>query len=77
MLPLPTSNFPLIKGVTCICHDISKEGKTEQDGSVRICVMKKRVLYIYSLTDRCTEETVRNSCSVSSSMARYLFNKIN
>ncbi|RIA94527.1 vacuolar sorting protein 39 domain 2-domain-containing protein [Glomus cerebriforme] len=58
MTALPAATFPLIKGVTCFCHDISKEGKTEQDGTVRICVMKKRMLHIYSLTsDRCAEET--------------------
>jgi vacuolar protein sorting-associated protein 3 len=58
MSALPTANFPLIKGVTCFCHDISKEGKIEQDGSVKICVIKKRTLHIYSLTDRCIEDTV-------------------
>ena len=76
MTALPTSDFPLIRGVTCFCHDISKEGKTEQDGSVRICVMKKRMLHIYSLTDRCIEDTVRNNRSVNSPMMKYLINKI-
>ncbi|CAI2171242.1 19810_t:CDS:2 [Funneliformis geosporum] len=57
MTALPTTNFPWIKGVTCFCHDTSKEGKLERDGSVKICVMKKRMLHIYSLTDRYVEET--------------------
>ncbi|CAG8725869.1 7040_t:CDS:2, partial [Funneliformis caledonium] len=57
MTALPTTNFPWIKGVTCFCHDTSKEGKLERDGSVKLCVMKKRTLHIYSLTDRYSEET--------------------
>ncbi|CAG8462104.1 4245_t:CDS:10 [Rhizophagus irregularis] len=58
IIALPTPDFQPIRGVTCFCHDISMEGKTEEDGSVRICVMKKRMLHIYSLTsERCTEVT--------------------
>ncbi|CAG8507415.1 13769_t:CDS:10 [Racocetra fulgida] len=33
MAPLPPQNFPPIKGVSCFCHDISKEGKVDQDGA--------------------------------------------
>ncbi|RHZ85679.1 hypothetical protein Glove_63g27 [Diversispora epigaea] len=56
MEQLPTTNFPVIKGVTCFCHDVSMEGKIEEDGSVKICVMKRRMIHIYSIKDQCTEE---------------------
>ncbi|CAG8578176.1 17554_t:CDS:10, partial [Acaulospora colombiana] len=56
MDPLPASDFPPIKGVTCFCHDISMEGKTEHDGSVRFCAMKKRMMHIFSIRDKWVEE---------------------
>ncbi|CAG8810763.1 12505_t:CDS:2, partial [Gigaspora rosea] len=43
-------------GVTCFCYDISKEGKTDQDGAVRFCAMKRKMIFIYSLGDRLSEE---------------------
>ncbi|CAG8455984.1 9617_t:CDS:10, partial [Acaulospora morrowiae] len=57
MDPMPLSDFPYIKGVTCFCHDISMEGKTENDGSVRICAIKKRNIHIFSIGSGWTEET--------------------
>lgn len=56
MSPLPPQNFPPIKGVTCFCYDISKEGKTDQDGAIRFCAMKRKMIVIYSLGDRLSEE---------------------
>ncbi|CAG8566496.1 1122_t:CDS:10, partial [Diversispora eburnea] len=56
MEQLSTTKFPFIKGVTCFCHDVSMEGKVEEDGSVKICAMKRRMIHIYSIKDQCTEE---------------------
>ncbi|CAG8737798.1 4501_t:CDS:2, partial [Cetraspora pellucida] len=56
MIPLPPQNFPPIKSVSCFCYDISKEGKTDQDGAVRFCAMKRKTICIYSLGDDCLSE---------------------
>nr|CAG8434698.1 7037_t:CDS:10 [Entrophospora candida] len=56
MEALPATDFPLIKGVTCFSHDLSMEGKTEKDGSVKICAIKKRSINIFSLNNNCVEE---------------------
>lgn len=58
MEALPAADFPLIKGVTCFSHDLSMEGKTEKDGSVKICAIKKRTIHIFSINDKCAEEEV-------------------
>ena len=55
----PIDNFPLIKGVTCFSYDLSMEGKVERDGSVKICAIKKRMIYIFSIDEHhCVEEEV-------------------
>ncbi|CAG8470925.1 27943_t:CDS:10 [Dentiscutata erythropus] len=53
---LPPQSFPPIKGVTCYCYDISREGKTDSDGVVRFCAIKRRMICIYSLGDWLSEE---------------------
>ncbi|KAL1917008.1 uncharacterized protein VTP21DRAFT_5206 [Calcarisporiella thermophila] len=45
--PLPTANYPIIRGITFFCYDVSREGETEPDGSVRICAIKRRVIHFY------------------------------
>ncbi|CAG8574593.1 9361_t:CDS:10 [Ambispora gerdemannii] len=55
MTPLPVSAFPHIKGVTCFTHDLAKEGQTETDGSVKLCVLKKRTVHEFSLLENLVE----------------------
>ncbi|CAG8490970.1 5112_t:CDS:10 [Ambispora leptoticha] len=57
MSPLPVSAFPHIKGVTCFTHDLAKEGQTEIDGSVKLCVLKKRAIHEFSLLENLVESS--------------------
>lgn len=47
--PLPPQTFPPIKGVTAFCEDSAQSGYTSEDGSVRLCVTKRRIIQFYSL----------------------------
>ncbi|KAG9296858.1 hypothetical protein G9A89_006813 [Geosiphon pyriformis] len=54
MEPLP---FQYIKGVTCFTYDLAKEGVTEDDGSVKLCVIKKRAVHTYIIREELNELT--------------------
>ncbi|CAO3574989.1 unnamed protein product [Mortierella alpina] len=41
--------LPPIKGVTAFCDDGSQKGQVAEDGSVRICVAKRRIILFYNL----------------------------
>ncbi|KAI8342937.1 CNH domain-containing protein [Chlamydoabsidia padenii] len=47
--PLPVSLIPPIKGVSCFTHDAAEEGKIGMDGTIELCVVKRRVLQIYKI----------------------------
>ncbi|KAF9576009.1 transforming growth factor, beta receptor associated protein 1 [Mortierella alpina] len=41
--------LPPIKGVTAFCDDGSQKGHVAEDGSVRLCVAKRRIILFYNL----------------------------
>ncbi|KAF9122399.1 transforming growth factor, beta receptor associated protein 1 [Mortierella sp. GBA39] len=47
--PFPPQNFPPIKGVTAFCEDSAQSGHVSEDGSVRLCVIKRRIIQYYSV----------------------------
>ncbi|SAM07114.1 hypothetical protein [Absidia glauca] len=47
--PLPVSLIPPIKGVSCFTHDAAEEGKIGVDGTMELCVVKRRVVQIYKI----------------------------
>lgn len=47
--PFPPQNFPPIKGVTAFCEDSAQSGHVSEDGSVRLCVIKRRIIQFYSV----------------------------
>ncbi|KAG0006620.1 hypothetical protein BGZ65_005965 [Modicella reniformis] len=46
--PFPPQTFPLIKGVTAFCEDASQKGLLAEDGSVQLCVTKRRTIQFFS-----------------------------
>ncbi|KAG0260255.1 transforming growth factor, beta receptor associated protein 1 [Mortierella polycephala] len=38
-----------IKGVTAFCQDDSQKGRSTEDGSIRLCVIKRRIIQFYNL----------------------------
>ncbi|KAG9327576.1 hypothetical protein KVV02_003821 [Mortierella alpina] len=44
-----THALPPIKGVTAFCDDGSQKGRVAEDGSVRLCVAKRRIILFYNL----------------------------
>jgi hypothetical protein len=58
--PLPPQAFPPIKGVTAFCEDSALKGRPAEDGSVRLCITKRRIIQFYSLWhDGISEPKVR------------------
>ncbi|KAG0374480.1 transforming growth factor, beta receptor associated protein 1 [Mortierella sp. AD032] len=47
--PFAPQIFPPIKGVTAFCEDSAQSGHVAEDGSVRLCVTKRRIIQFYSL----------------------------
>ncbi|KAG0212916.1 transforming growth factor, beta receptor associated protein 1 [Mortierella sp. GBA30] len=47
--PFSPQMLPPIKGVTAFCDDGSQRGQVAEDGSVRLCVAKRRIILFYSL----------------------------
>ncbi|KAG0303656.1 transforming growth factor, beta receptor associated protein 1 [Dissophora globulifera] len=47
--PFATQVLPPIKGVTAFCEEGSLRGSLADDGSVRLCVTKRRTIQFYSL----------------------------
>ncbi|KAF9131142.1 transforming growth factor, beta receptor associated protein 1 [Mortierella sp. 14UC] len=47
--PFASQIHPPIKGVTAFCEDSSQSGHVAEDGSVRLCVTKRRIIQFYSL----------------------------
>ncbi|KAG0205351.1 hypothetical protein BGX33_007985 [Mortierella sp. NVP41] len=47
--PFAPQILPPIKGVTAFCEDSSQSGHVAEDGSVRLCVTKRRIIQFYSL----------------------------
>ncbi|KAG0343263.1 hypothetical protein BG004_005429 [Podila humilis] len=48
-IPYSPQDLPHIKGVTAFCDDGSQKGRAAEDGSVRLCVTKRRIIQFYSL----------------------------
>ncbi|KAI1315748.1 transforming growth factor, beta receptor associated protein 1 [Mortierella claussenii] len=47
--PLPQQSLPHIKGVTAFCEESSQRGRLAEDGSVHLCVTKRRTIQFYAL----------------------------
>ncbi|KAF9917492.1 hypothetical protein FBU30_000717, partial [Linnemannia zychae] len=47
--PYPPNILAPIKGVTAFCEDSSQSGHVAEDGSVRLCVTKRRIIQFYNL----------------------------
>ncbi|KAI9323408.1 hypothetical protein BX666DRAFT_56103 [Dichotomocladium elegans] len=47
--PISVSTVPHIKGVSCFAHDVAEEGRIGEDGTIELCVAKRRVLQIYKI----------------------------
>ncbi|KAF9296432.1 transforming growth factor, beta receptor associated protein 1 [Linnemannia elongata] len=47
--PFPPQIFPPIKGVTAFCEDSAQSGHVSEDGSIRLCVIKRRIIQFYSV----------------------------
>ncbi|ORZ12536.1 vacuolar sorting protein 39 domain 2-domain-containing protein [Lobosporangium transversale] len=47
--PFAHQVLPPIKGVTAFCDDSSQRGQLAEDGSVRLCITKRRTIQFYSL----------------------------
>ncbi|CAO3595317.1 unnamed protein product [Absidia cylindrospora] len=47
--PMPVSLLAPIKGVSCFTHDAAEEGKIGPDGTIELCVVRRRVLQIYKM----------------------------
>ncbi|KAG0337928.1 hypothetical protein BG000_004793 [Podila horticola] len=43
------SDLPHIKGVTAFCEDGSQKGRVGEDGSIRLCVTKRRIIQFYNI----------------------------
>lgn len=58
--PIPTTTVQHIKGVTCFCHDVSEEGRIGDDGTIKLCVVKRRIIQLYKIGEMMAMERVRN-----------------
>ncbi|KAI8384808.1 uncharacterized protein BYT42DRAFT_603782 [Radiomyces spectabilis] len=47
--PIPVSLVTPIKGVSCFSHDLAMEGRIGEDGTVGLCVIKRRAIQIYKI----------------------------
>ena len=47
--PIPVSLIPQIKGVACFSHDVAEEGRIGEDGTIELCIVKRRVLQILKI----------------------------
>ncbi|KAF9428575.1 transforming growth factor, beta receptor associated protein 1 [Podila epigama] len=48
-IPYSPQDLPHIKGVTAFCEDGSQRGRVGEDGSIRLCVTKRRIIQFYNL----------------------------
>ncbi|KAF9388781.1 transforming growth factor, beta receptor associated protein 1 [Podila verticillata] len=48
-IPYSTQDLPHIKGVTAFCEDGSQKGRVGEDGSIRLCVTKRRIIQFYNI----------------------------
>ncbi|KAG0350422.1 transforming growth factor, beta receptor associated protein 1 [Podila minutissima] len=48
-IPYSTQDLPHIKGVTAFCDDGSQKGRVGEDGSIRLCVTKRRIIQFYDI----------------------------
>ncbi|KAI9031812.1 hypothetical protein CLU79DRAFT_730299 [Phycomyces nitens] len=46
---IPVSTIPHIKGVSCFSHDAAEEGRIGEDGTVELCVVKRRVIQVLKI----------------------------
>ncbi|RUS20562.1 hypothetical protein BC937DRAFT_94937 [Endogone sp. FLAS-F59071] len=53
---IPTTIVQHIKGVTCFCHDVAEEGRVADDGTIKLCVVKRRSIQIYKMAELVTME---------------------
>lgn len=59
-IPYSTQDLPHIKGVTAFCEDGSQKGRAGEDGSIRLCVTKRRIIQFYNIwPDAISEAKVR------------------
>ncbi|KAI7862980.1 hypothetical protein BDF14DRAFT_1745752 [Spinellus fusiger] len=47
--PIPISLIPHIKGVSCFSHDAAEEVHIGEDGTVELCVVKRRVVQVLKI----------------------------
>ncbi|ORX54477.1 hypothetical protein DM01DRAFT_1321815 [Hesseltinella vesiculosa] len=47
--PISHQTIAPIKGVSCFTHDIAQDGKIGQDGTVELCIVKRRSMQLYKL----------------------------
>ncbi|CAO3630338.1 unnamed protein product [Cunninghamella echinulata] len=47
--PMPVTFIAPIKGVLCFTHDAAEEGRIGADGTIELCVVKRRVMQIFKL----------------------------
>ncbi|KAI9472064.1 MAG: CNH domain-containing protein [Benjaminiella poitrasii] len=47
--PIPSSVIQPIKNVSCFTHDIGEEGRIGEDGTVELCVIKRRAIQLYKI----------------------------
>lgn len=47
--PIPVSIIPHIKGVSCFSHDASEDGRIGEDGTIKLCVIKRRIIQLYKI----------------------------
>ncbi|KAI8139926.1 hypothetical protein BJV82DRAFT_625529 [Fennellomyces sp. T-0311] len=47
--PIPVSVIPHIKGVACFSHDVAEEGRIGEDGTIELCIVKRRVLQVLKI----------------------------
>ncbi|KAL0078710.1 hypothetical protein F4703DRAFT_1796795 [Phycomyces blakesleeanus] len=47
--PIPVSLIPHIKGVSCFSHDAAEEGRIGEDGTIELCVVKRRVVQVLKI----------------------------
>lgn len=56
---MPVTFIAPIKGVLCFTHDAAEEEKIGKDGTIELCVVKRRVLQIYKLGEFLQMKKVR------------------
>ncbi|CAM0141457.1 hypothetical protein VKS41_003834 [Umbelopsis sp. WA50703] len=47
--PIPVSIIPQIKGVSCFTHDTAQDGQIGEDGTIKLCVIKRRMIQLYKI----------------------------